>query len=61
MNTYRHAKPGYKYALTARGFEVGRIRAKYEESYARKDLYESMVPASWFEKGYVTEVKDGEK
>ena len=56
MVKYVNAKPGMKWQLTELGFELGRVRAKYEMSYSHRTQYEKQVPASWVEKGYVSEV-----
>ena len=58
MNKTVTAKKGNKFTLTAIGFEIGRIAAKYEENYAHRNQYLHTVPQSWVEKGYVQEVPD---
>ncbi len=57
MNKVIKAKKGHKFVLTALGFEIGRIAAKYETSY-HSTQYQHTVPESWLEKGYVMEVPD---
>jgi hypothetical protein len=59
MVTYKAAKKGYKWALTGTGFELGRVRNKFEKDYPQRTLYEKKVPVSWFEKGWVVEMKEG--
>ena len=55
MRTYRKAKQGYKYTLTALGFENNYIRARYKKLCSE---YKYIVPKAWYDKGYIVEVKD---
>lgn len=57
---YTRAKQGYKFILTSVGAEIGRIRAKFDESSIYKSRYVYCVPKSWISKGYVKEVKEDE-
>ena len=50
------AKEGYKFVLTDYGFEITRIRVKFEEKSSRL-RYEKAVPKSWIDNGYVKEVQ----
>ena len=56
MVKYTYAKENKKWSLTELGFEIGRIRAKYEENSPCRKQYEQIVPEGWVEKGYVKEV-----
>lgn len=53
---WKYPRVGYRWALTELGFEIGRIRAKYELSYSQRALYEQRCPKSWVDSGYVREV-----
>ena len=57
MVTFKKARQGYKFSLTATGLELGKIRTKYEVGNVNKKLYEQTVPTAWITKGYVQEVK----
>lgn len=59
MVKHIHAKPGHKFVLTQIGFEIGNVRAKYDDSYPNRQ-YHTCVPESWLTKGYVCEVKVGD-
>lgn len=50
------AKEGYKFTLTEYGFEISRIRVKYQDK-SSKARYEKAVPQSWITNGYVKEVE----
>lgn len=56
MLNWVKAHEGKKFSLTELGFEVGRIRVKYEENYRERKKYEDGVPESWIRDGYVVEV-----
>ncbi len=49
------ANKGCNFALTELGLELPRIRAKYTGDTRKQ--YETAVPASWIENGYVHEVR----
>ena len=49
------AEKGCVFALTELGLELPRIRAKYKDNYDKK--YETAVPETWVENGYVRQVR----
>lgn len=53
--TWVRASKGCKFALTELGFELERIRAKYEGKTRKQ--YETSVPKGWIDNGYVHEVR----
>ena len=57
MCEWKTAKPGNCFVLTTAGFEVGRIRAKFERGNSELNKYEKSVPIGWIKAGYVIEVK----
>ena len=57
MVVYKKAREGYKWALTENGLEISRIRAKFEKTYHNRQAYEKQVPISWYDNGWVTEVR----
>lgn len=58
MNNVLHARKGMKWVLTQAGLEQGRVRVKFEENSPHKKAYEKAVPANWYKKRYVVEVKE---
>ena len=58
MNTYTHVKVGNRFVLTALGFEVGYVRAKYNSENPTYNKYQHVVPSAWVQKGYVVEVPE---
>lgn len=58
---YARTKPGNKFVLTHAGFEVGRVRAKFDLSSSYYKQYKYCVPKRWVDDGLVVEVLDGEK
>lgn len=58
MTTYKRATIGNKFCVTELGFEIGRVRTKFENSSQLKNQYERCVPSSWVDNGWVEEVKD---
>ena len=61
MPKYTKARKGYKFAITELGLEVNHVASKYKRSYENRTQYETSVPNSWVEKGYVEEVERCEK
>lgn len=57
MVIYKSAKKGYKWTLTSRGLEIGRVRNKFEKNYPQRTNYEKKVPVSWADNGWVVEVE----
>lgn len=57
MVKYKSAKLGYKFVLTEKGFEVPRVRGKFEKNSPHRSIYEKKLPASWYDNGWVTETK----
>lgn len=51
-----YAHEGKKFVLTESGFEIGRIRAKYEENSPHKKAYEKVAPQKWLDCGWIKEV-----
>ena len=59
---YRRAREGYKYTLTLFGAKFDKVRSKYNILHKLYTQYQHYAPLSWFEKGYIVEVKEnGEK
>ncbi|MBR4377312.1 MAG: hypothetical protein IKP50_00280 [Bacilli bacterium] len=58
MVRYSECKLGYKYALTQKGFEEGRVRAKFDTNNSNYKQYLHYVPTKWIQEGYVVEVKE---
>lgn len=56
MIVHAHAKEGKKFTLTELGFEIGRIRAKYEENSPHRKSYEKTAPQKWLDEGWIQEV-----
>ena len=61
MVKYAKAKEGNEFVLTEFGFEQGHVRDKFNKNGANYARYRRIVPEAWVNKGYVVEVKDGEK
>jgi hypothetical protein len=57
MVKYAKPRPGYKFALTQKGFEVGKVRVKFDEKTGPSQ-YRKAVPEKWVNEGYVVEVED---
>jgi hypothetical protein len=53
---YVKAHEGKMFVLTEAGFEVPRIRVKFESGTTSKLQNEKAVPKSWIENGWVKEV-----
>ena len=60
MNNVLHARKGMKWVLTQAGLEESRVKAKFEVNSPTYKAYSKAVPAVWFQKGYVVEVKEDE-
>ena len=58
MNNVLYARKGMKWVLTQTGFEVARVRAKFEINSPHYNAYSKAVPAVWYKRGYVVEVKE---
>lgn len=56
MGKYVKARPGYKFTLTELGFDLPKIRAKYDPEYYDR-RFEGSVPEKWIRDGYVKEVE----
>ena len=58
MVKYSESKLGCKFALTPKGLEDGRIRAKFDVNSRCYKQYQHYVPTKWLQDGYVVEVKE---
>lgn len=58
MNNVLHARKGMKWVMTEFGAEQPQVRAKFEKGSKHREAYSKAVPLTWYQKGYVIEVKE---
>ena len=59
MIEYTKAEAGYRFCLTAKGKQLGRVRTKFMvDSPQYKRGYQHSVPTAWVNNGWVKQVKE---
>lgn len=56
MNKFINAKPGFEWAPTDKGMQIGRVTHKYTDEYPNRKQYKKQVPEKWVEEELVVEI-----